>query len=690
MRATTTWAISLLFSRLIITSPVPDLPTTDLSWDVIWNVSGRYPVNQGSQVKPLEKPIPFDTFDVLLSWTFPKGPLPDNNKTPQMISTLRPWLGSADVITRMPYLQEPHQCTFPDQKCSDPAACQVIYQCLFKEFFTPSDQNLGFGSCVSQTLTATQYTAQGLNCPLQLYNAQKDLRQSYACTSDQYSLVPQKWLDYHVDDNLQTFLKGGIDTEGIWWPGADLSKQTLSKALGSQLQGSPDLECNIESPCTDQIDCNQIGSRAMIALGTTPTAVAKSQWGFYALFALEKISQQLFNQYGELKDALNRLALDTFTIGDFFPSPDQGFKLQNAITGMSTIFGIVGGFVPGGELLAAAGTIASAAGSFISSSVSSQSDPDIAQKNFATVIGGFYDDLVQRLDDGAVKIFNGETIGEGDVSFSLESMMKGGGWIGDQALTKVSDMSKLMHKELLCRSLNAMWKTAPSNKMWVNFLDLGDDAAGTKCQADTSGPQPLKYCAGGGVYYTYNFIQAATVNSDELGGVNFPWGAEEYLASKHDIDMRWITESSAKSYRLAKAHGLDPYNFPGPEGSSLFLSEAYDGPPGDTAITEMACRYPGSWTLPVCDMGTWGAAWNWNYADDKSMREQTYEFPPCLCGNGDGDMVDWANAAGLFDFKTFWHRCEEEMEKKNFQWPDGVTRVTLPGKINHILKKGGT
>lgn len=49
---------------------------------------------------------------------------------------------------------------------------------------------------------------------------------------------------------------------------------------------------------------------------------------------------------------------------------------------------------------------------------------------------------------------------------------------------------------------------------------------------DTSGPPDSKYCAGGGVYYTYNFVE----RSDLAGGVGWPWGAD-VLYKKTSISL---------------------------------------------------------------------------------------------------------------------------------------------------------
>ena len=102
--------------------------------------------------------------------------------------------------------------------------------------------------------------------------------------------------------------------------------------------------------------------------------------------------------------------------------------------------------------------------------------------------------------------------------------------------------------------------------------------------------------------------------------------------------MKWITEASAKTYRLAKnvttGFGLDPFNFDAAKGSNntlLYLSTGSDLL-GDNG-KGMGGRYPGSWTLPVCDASTWGAGWNYDFITHgaKDKRDDT-EHPPCLCG----------------------------------------------------------
>ena len=107
-------------------------------------------------------------------------------------------------------------------------------------------------------------------------------------------------------------------------------------------------------------------------------------WGLPALNSLRTINQQIYNQYVAIKGALGVLALDTFTIGDSSPNPDQYFNINNALTGLGTILSIVSEFVPViGPGLAATGAILPAVGTFLGDAAASKGDALIGQEEFA-------------------------------------------------------------------------------------------------------------------------------------------------------------------------------------------------------------------------------------------------------------------------------------------------------------------
>ena len=172
-----------------------------------------------------------------------------------------------------------------------------------------------------------------------------------------------------------------------------------------------------------------------------------------------------------------------------------------------------------------------------------------------------------------------------------------------------------------------------------------------------------------------------------------------------------MTLASVRSYRLSKSIGKDPFSFDYNEGTATFIEQSLSKATADAPIdlSQEAGRFAGSWTIPVCDSGTWGASWQVDYT---SSGEEFVEdsHVPCLCGkltypHVKDAMADlkcagpqgsetnaWAKAAGMSSFKTFWHRCTKALEDKSFQWPDGVTSVSYPvsdgGKEYQVKKPG--
>ena len=82
-----------------------------------------------------------------------------------------------------------------------------------------------------------------------------------------------------------------------------------------------------------------------------------------------------------------------------------------------------------------------------------------------------------------------------------------------------------------------------------------------------------------------------------------------------------------------KASNGDLFAFDQILGTSAFIQEAL-GQGGDSIVdlVQLAGRYAGSWTLPVCDASTWGKAWNWDYATEAKLADDKRTHPPCLCG----------------------------------------------------------
>ena len=322
------------------------------------------------------------------------------------------------------------------------------------------------------------------------------------------------WQVFDVDANLQIFLAGGIDNQGIPWTG--LQNKTLSAAIGAQMLNEEGYSCSLEDACTTQIGCERIGSYSFLPFGQP---VLNLGWVYCMVEAFQNINQQLSNQYKAIDVSAIDSALATFNIDDFYPQPKQPSGLLDALIGLGTIFSIVGGFVPGfGPGLSAIGAILPAMSSFLGNSITASADPNTVQKSFAPLVEQVISDLVGALDSAASKLFDGDSIN----GVTIIDMMKGGYWVNTTSLEPLSDITNQMTIEILSRSIDSLWKIPTHNKMWVLFADLGDGNNSTaKCNNDNSGPPDSKYCADGGVYYTYNFIETG-----HLAGYNgYPWGA---------------------------------------------------------------------------------------------------------------------------------------------------------------------
>ena len=250
------------------------------------------------------------------------------------------------------------------------------------------------------------------------------------------------------------------------------------------------------------------------------------KWSLYALHSLQNINRPLSNQYVAIKAAGIALALVTFSIGDFILTLDGRLNIVNALTGLGTILSVVSGFIIGiGPGLAATGAILPAVGTFQGNAAASKSDPLVGRKEFAPRVKQLYANYVDSLDKAGQTLFKGGVINTTNGRFNITDMMANGAWANASALTRLTDLETNLTLEILSRSIDAIWKTPTSNKMWVLFVDLEDDSLKTKCLEDHSGPQDSKYCDDGGVYYTYNFVE----DGDNRGHVDYPWGDQQLM-----------------------------------------------------------------------------------------------------------------------------------------------------------------
>ena len=165
------------------------------------------------------------------------------------------------------------------------------------------------------------------------------------CQEPNWHLTQENWANQLVDDQLQIAMKGGVDKDGIYWQGRE-EGETLAAAVGRQSWDHPAVECSVKAPCYRDLDCRKIGSWTSLAIGYLGM-ITKRPFAFLASSAFSNLNQQLVNQHNQLQHALERLALDTFSIDTFFPGEKKNFDVQNSLIGLEIVFTIFGDFIPG-------------------------------------------------------------------------------------------------------------------------------------------------------------------------------------------------------------------------------------------------------------------------------------------------------------------------------------------------------
>lgn len=412
------------------------------------------------------------------------------------LSYLHSWFIAGDPMIRLGSIGSDEGANCLGVECAPSEFCSKRYYCLFN--VSLSDTGLSYFDYLDCLEVYFDITSDGKNdpesttwrCLISLSSQSYDTlsepantEQFSPCGGPIWDLTDTNWVASGVDENLQIALNGGVDSNGVWWEGRRAG-MTLSESLGLQFWNNEE-KCTLKTPCNPVLDCTKLGSFTAVALGRLHKPMMLP-WVFLASSALKNINQQLINQYNELKGAIESLALDTFSIDEFFPTKSQDFDLQNSLAGLSGIFSILGGFVPVpgvGAAISAAGTIASGVGTFLANSAAATSDPLEAQKLFSDKVLTYYRATLSGLDDAVTKLFAGEPIpAPGPESFNITDMTQHGAWVDPNAGANVSDLNTKIRLEILSRSIDSLWKTPPYNKMWVLFTDL-QDVDGTKCNS---------------------------------------------------------------------------------------------------------------------------------------------------------------------------------------------------------------
>ncbi|KAI9873705.1 MAG: hypothetical protein M1830_010704 [Pleopsidium flavum] len=389
------------------------------------------------------------------------------------------------------------------------------------------------------------------------------------------------------------------------------------------------------------------------ATGST-AGFKQSKWGYFALNALVNLNARFSSVYQSLQDAEADLANLQLDLGSKFgkQSSDQ-LDLQETLLGLSTVFGVVGGFLgPAAPLVGGISGTLGAIGGGIGFQIGAASNPLANPAKYGEFIANFSAWLRGQLDFSAGNLFKGAPIG----GYYIEDAVAGGAWVARDTTAQASTSANLK-LELMARGINALWK---KSKIWVTFIDLKDDVSGTKCKADKTGPQITKYCDDGGVYYLYRFDE----RGNHVGALDKPWGMDDL--SSVGLNPAWVTESSAKSYRASQ----NGYNYDQKNGAQRILATASKS--GIAQFNNRAGRLPGTWTIPVCDMGTY-TKWNQDYISNSASGE-TYSSPlPCICGPGGSRTAAFTKEAQMTNFDTLIDWCYQQT--RSIDWPAGVDKI---------------
>ena len=460
-----------------------------------------------------------------------------------VFSSLRSWI-IGPVIALIPNTTS----SCPVSPCSTALECKITYTCWFQALrwscpectsWNPTEIAEDFVSCIFDRLPSRKDRSvlPSGNCIIQLYNGEQNELQRRGCGKpDHWGLDKETWLDARTDENIQTFIEGGPDTSGVFFPGLPEGKSLIAGLLEIFQDGTLGFQCSLLScPHITDFSCGSIGT----AFTDNGSPLFRSRWAFFTLNAFFNIHNYLQAQWDAIGRARSNAGLDVFAIQDFWKKPDQESSLVNVFTGIAMMFAVLAILVPeaGAVYAGTASGLVAGANTFYERSLSSTDDkyPFVqAQQNITRLLESIWDKVdiaMSSLFDG---LFQGFPLPGG---LTLPNLMRNGAWAIAPNLEKAGIAAKdLMQAEVRSRVINAVWQIPNYNKMWVLFVDLGDiNNDTTQCRHNDDGPQATKHCADGGVYYAYNWdFEEGT---DDNGFVTYPWGLPNSLRAL-EIDPR--------------------------------------------------------------------------------------------------------------------------------------------------------
>lgn len=139
----------------------------------------------------------------------------------------------------------------------------------------------------------------------------------------------------------------------------------------------------------------------------------------------------------------------------------------------------------------------------------------------------------------------------------------------------------------------------------------------------------------------YKFTETGVLK----GYLDAPWGLSELNGSDYGISGTDITKASARAWRQGG------FNYTQSIAQNRLLEAASSG--GALTPFQDGAGWEGTWTLPVCDMGT--NDWNGQFGDSGVF--------PCCCGANCTDTAAFVKAANMHGFQTLLRGCKNQLDK---------------------------
>ncbi len=395
------------------------------------------------------------------------------NELYDSFAAYKKWIRLPGVSQLLPWNYDPLLCPHP---CSTFEDCKHLYSSFYGAIANvPEEEDYNYNAewagitplnddFLSKLLNFSNFdpARKTLYCPFLLSNGSTYVTiQLSRCPP----LNPDDWVEtldstsgvyglreFAGVDNLRTFVRGGVDSDGIFHEG--LGNASLASKLREFFLGDYPSNCTLESVCESTPHCKQVGTR----LTASPRKeIQRSAWAYFVLTALANINQQMFNQFETLQSAAIEDSLTAFNIDDYFPEPGKSLALKNIITGLSTVLAAVSGFIPfigpglvaleaAGATAGALGAIASGAGVYFERALQKnvdRSDPNIAQKRFAPIVRQVFRVFSESLDNIKAELLRGERI---DGTLDVYDMMRGGAWVDRSALSRIPYLQEQVYK----------------------------------------------------------------------------------------------------------------------------------------------------------------------------------------------------------------------------------------------------